>query len=823
MTGEGLVVCTIISKNYLARARVLARSLARHVPEARTVVLLSDRIDGCFDPAAEPFTTVEIAALDIRDARRFCFQYSILELNTAVKPFFLEHLFARHGARKLVFLDPDILVLDSLAPLLELLDRHAIVLSPHLTDPIADRHRPGELDILRAGAYNLGFLALADRPPARALLEWWKRRLYTGCRHDPDRGFFVDQRWMDLVPGLFDDVAVLRDPGYNVAYWNLHGRVVTVRGDEVRVNGAPCRFFHFSGYDPDAPEQVSRFQDRFTMRDVGDAASLYSDYGRRLLASGHAEQRRWPYSWATYHDGTPIPPAARAAVLELDENAMIDDPFIPPPRPAASPATAAPRPVTGELPFGVNLAGCFQSEKCTGEGSRAVVRALRAAGIPFVLNNIVDPSAANVDGGDLLFSDENPYAVNLVHVNADQVPAFVAARPAGYFRRRRNVGFWNWELEELPTRWQESFAPFDEIWTPSTSTQRSIAGASPVPVRCVPYAVEIPGAPVTGGAAGVDRARFGLPDGQFLFLFAFDFLSVVERKNPAGVIRAFQRAFGKNPQVGLVLKSVHAAQAPRAWRELAEACAGWRNIHLIDRVVDRRSMHGLLGLCDAFVSLHRAEGFGLLMAEAMALGKPVVATACSSNLDFMRPENSLLVRWRPKVIEQDLGPYERGVRWADPDLDHAAELMRAAARDRAWAARLGERARRDIAEELSAQRIGALIRVRLAELEAAPREGSLAAFLWRVRRTADVMAAPGHSSRPILGKVVERLRGAALQLLRPTMMRQREHNEAVSAALAVLAGRVQRLERLERLEREAGRNESSAGDGVTEADQPDVA
>src|SRR6185295_2658361 len=156
-----------------------------------------------------------------------------------------------------------------------------------------------------------------DRPPARALLEWWKQRLYTGCRHDPDRGYFVDQRWIDLVPGLFDGVAILRDPGYNVAYWNLHGRSVTVRGDEVRVNGVPCRFFHFSGFDPDAPDQVSRYQDRFAMGDIGDAASLFHDYGRRLIASGHAEQRLWPYSWATYHDGTPIPPPARATVLEL--------------------------------------------------------------------------------------------------------------------------------------------------------------------------------------------------------------------------------------------------------------------------------------------------------------------------------------------------------------------------------------------------------------------------------------------------------------------------------------------------------------------------
>jgi glycosyltransferase involved in cell wall biosynthesis len=833
-----LTVCTIIAKNYLGQARVLAESLAKHNPEARFFVMLTDRIDGYFDPDAEPFTVIPIDALPIPDLNRFCFQYTILELNTAVKPYFLEHLFTHHGARKLVYLDPDIMVFNSLQPLAELLDRYAIVLTPHLTDAVRDGRKPSEIEILRAGTFNLGFLALANRPTVSRLLDWWKERLYTDCRVDLDKGIFVDQKWMDLAPGYFDDVFILRDPGYNVAYWNLHGRTISLHDDGVQVNGVPCRFFHFSGYSPGVPQRVSKHQNRYAMHDLGDAQRLFNLYSERLDAHHHKEVSHWPYAFGAFDNGEPIPDAARTAYLQLgDRAAPFGNPFeagsktsfcgwfhasvfarwrwLPGAmrrrlspikrkvRKAWQLMKGRPRPTTASvnqsLPFGVNVAGYFHSEKGVGEGCRAIVRALEAARIPYVLNNVVDASSANVDQAQFRFSDRNPYAINLVHVNADQAVGFCRSRGPDYFRGRCNVAFWNWELDRFPPTWNDAFHYFDEIWTPSTFSQKSIAGASPIPVQCMPYAIDIP----QHSPPSRPRADFGLPEDAFLFLFAFDFHSYFERKNPFGTIGAFQRAFGKKDKVGLVLKTVHGRDVTQTWRQMQAACASWPNIYLVDRVLDRSGMHALIQGCDAVVSLHRSEGFGLLMAEAMAMGKPTLATAYSSNLDFMTADNSLLVRYRQVEIDRDLGPYRRGSVWADPDLDHAAELLRQVVQDADFACRLGERARADIARDLDPARMGGLIRARLTTLyDQATRtpagEGAISfpALLRDLRVHTNLATTPNRSPRFLIGRLVDALRKLGAWFVHPQTTRQTAYNEVANEALAVLEDHLQRHERV---------------------------
>src|SRR5581483_10028432 len=259
---SGLAICTIVSKNYLAQARVLAESLEAHNPGIRLFVLVTDWIDGYFDPTKEPFSVVRLDELAIPNLPRFCFQYRILELNTASKPYFLEYLLAKPNVDRVLYFDPDIMVFDSLEPLAQLLQRHPIVLTPHLTEIIDDDRKPGELDALKAGTFNLGFLGIARHPESARLLKWWKDRLYTGCRIEPEHAMFVDQRWMDLVVGYFAGVCILRDPAYNIAYWNLHGRKIALNNGKVFVNGLPCRFFHFSGFDPEKPEIVSRHQNR---------------------------------------------------------------------------------------------------------------------------------------------------------------------------------------------------------------------------------------------------------------------------------------------------------------------------------------------------------------------------------------------------------------------------------------------------------------------------------------------------------------------------------------------------------------------------------
>ena len=184
--------CTIISKNYISFARVLAASFRAQHPEAEFYVLLVDRVDGYFDPNAEPFTLVCIDELDIPDRNRFYFQYRLIELNTAVKPYFLEHLLRAYGIAKVLYLDPDILVMNSLRGLYAVLDDYNIVLTPHITLPIKDEYRPSEVDIMRVGTHNLGFIGVRNTPGSLGMLRWWQERLFDKCFVALERGLFID-------------------------------------------------------------------------------------------------------------------------------------------------------------------------------------------------------------------------------------------------------------------------------------------------------------------------------------------------------------------------------------------------------------------------------------------------------------------------------------------------------------------------------------------------------------------------------------------------------------------------------------------------------
>ena len=324
-----LAVTTIVAKNYLAHARVLSRSLRAHNPDTRMIVLAVDEVDGYIDPQKEPFELVKLDELRIKDLPALCFKYSVLELATAVKPFLLEHIFDRFGARKVIYLDPDILIFNTLSPLEELLAHHSILLIPHTTDPIEeDDCTPSELTFLQSGAYNLGFIGLADTATTRSMLSWWQARCEKYCLSQPREGLFVDQKWVDLVPGIFGDVCVVRHPGYNVAYWNLHAQRITLQ-PEPRANQQPLRFFHFSGYDPEKPDVVSKHQTRFKMEDLGEARTLFSLYGERLIGEGYREVTQFPYSHGQFDSGVSISPLIRRIYYDLgEESRRFGNPFV---------------------------------------------------------------------------------------------------------------------------------------------------------------------------------------------------------------------------------------------------------------------------------------------------------------------------------------------------------------------------------------------------------------------------------------------------------------------------------------------------------------
>jgi hypothetical protein len=331
-----VAVGTIVAKNFIPFARVLARSLSEHHPAVPFFVVLADRLDGTFTAAGEPFETVLLDQLGIPDLHRLSFRYSRQQMAIVAKPYLLRYLLNR-GFSPAIFLDADILVVDSLQPLLDETAAHSIALTPHLLAPVSGCARfARELNILQSGVYNGGFIGVSQREPARLFLGWWADRMHTHCRHDVSQGMHYDQRWLDLVPALFDDVRVVRDGGCNVAYWNLPERdgMLMPSGARAlpgspRATHGPCRFFHFSGFEPERPGMVTRYSDRLTMDRVEPAAALFARYNDLLHAEGYAECREWPYSFGSFDNGVPIPEIARRLYQETGDAAgQFGDPFL---------------------------------------------------------------------------------------------------------------------------------------------------------------------------------------------------------------------------------------------------------------------------------------------------------------------------------------------------------------------------------------------------------------------------------------------------------------------------------------------------------------
>jgi len=865
-------VFTIVSRNYLHFALNLMASVAEQLPGTRRVIVLCDADDGV-PPLPEGIELLPIGKLCIDRLDRMVVQYTILELNTAIKPSAFTTLMQREGVERVIYFDPDIQLYSSGAPLLQRLAEAEVVLTPHLTAPLADDRHPSDLSILQSGTYNLGFLALARSAQTLAFLRWWAAKLERDCVVDIPRGLFTDQKWIDLAPGLLDRVHVERDPGWNVAYWNLAHRRVEHVPEGWRVEGRPLFFFHFSGYTPGS-RSISKHQDRFTLDNAGPAVrQLFADYDESVAAMGRERFAALPYAFAALADGTPLPDIARQVIrsqldwhaplpdLRSDEGARVLRRFLtepvdggqpplsrlslqmhrlredlrhafpdvtgvhrqayaawfaerapieagvvpalapaagvtarapsvasaeptgtgatepaaessvdaaapampampampatpPPPPPSAWPYRLAyrlawqargllrplstprfrqrarnflvrrafpPAPVVqaappaataaGPLPWGVSVIGYVRAESGVGESARATLRALAASGVPHAVNDFREGNVSRMgEQVDAALESGQRHAVSLFHINADQLPMARVVLGEPWFGVPHRIGFWAWELENFPAEWHAAFDHLDEVWVPSSFCQRAIAQHAPVPVLTVPHTVVVP------ERLHPDRARFGLREGSVVFFALADVMSATERKNPFGAVQAFEAAFGgRGDDVELVVKVSNGERDPDAMARLRAMSARCPGVHLVDGYLHRHELNTLFDSADVLVSLHRSEGFGLVLAEAMARGKVVVATGWSGNMDFMGAHNALPVDYRLVAIERDIGPYKAGERWAEPSIEDAAAKLRRVAADAALRAQLGDRARADVLAQLAppvvARQVGERLRV----------------------------------------------------------------------------------------------------------------
>ncbi|GAC1327509.1 MAG: glycosyltransferase family 4 protein [Candidatus Dormibacteria bacterium] len=361
---------------------------------------------------------------------------------------------------------------------------------------------------------------------------------------------------------------------------------------------------------------------------------------------------------------------------------------------------------------GLNLAGLFRSENGLGESARLLAATVATTGIPdTTISYLRSPSRQGHP-----FTEHGPgrpvYDINIVAVNADHTVMFAADNGPGFFRDRYTIGTWAWETDRLPRRLLGALDFVDEVWMPSDYSRRAAARVTNKPTFTFPHPVVQPEYP-----AGLTRTALGMPEG-FTFLFCFDFMSTARRKNPLGLVAAFKQAFADGAGPQLVIKSANGDRRPDDMAELVAASAGRSDITIIDRYVPAGWVPAMIAACDCYISLHRSEGFGLTLAEAMLMGKPTIATGYSGNLEFMSETNSYLVRTAEVPVGPGIPIYPAEGLWGEPDRADAARLMGEVAGDPARARERGAAGRRDILERHSIEARAQLLKDRIAAIRA---------------------------------------------------------------------------------------------------------
>ena len=444
---------------------------------------------------------------------------------------------------------------------------------------------------------------------------------------------------------------------------------------------------------------------------------------------------------------------------------------------------------------GVNVVGYFASELGVGEAARQIVRGLDAVDVPVLpLRGPATPLSRQGHQYAFLDHDAARYPVNLICMNADTLPDF--ARHAGRRVLRRPLldrgVVLGGHVAAARRLGRRVLGARRGVGDERVRRRAPCAAVAPIPTTRITVPVEVP------EPAPVPRQTFGMGAEEFAFLFSFDYLSVFERKNPLAVVQAFRAAFPRGSGASLTIKTINHEHDPVARARLQATVADDPDIQLIERYLDPELKDALTAACDCYVSLHRAEGFGLTMAEAMYLGKPVIATGYSGSLDFMTPHNSYLVDYRLVAVGDGAAPYPAHAQWAQPSVEDAARLMRHVFEHRAEARAIGRRAAADIRRSHSPRKAGREMRDRLARVHAPGPAPELDAL---VERLAGRVAA-GPQTRPSLPRRL--LRDLVLRLMRPFTAHQRDVDDAAVDALRHLAHEVEAL-RAEQLRAETVR------------------
>jgi hypothetical protein len=726
--GQRLAIFTICSNNYMPFAQVLFDSVRRYHSDAALFLCLADRLPDTPSRSVHDWTVIEAHDLPIPDFPSFAFRYDIMEFNTALKPFMFLHLLDDRGFDAVIYFDPDIEVFAPLTGVVAALQAGAsFFFTPHLCAPNESRQEPNDLMIMRAGAYNLGFLAVSRSEETAELLSWWARRLRYQCINAQAEGIFVDQKFMDLVPGFASSVAISHDTTLNVAYWNLEQRALAQTAEGWTVDGAPLTFFHFSGFNPRLPNRLSKHDPRF----VGDLplplSALMAHYAERLWTEGYGTFPGAPYAYGQFASGTLIHPVIRTMFRDWhpfwggdpfrEYEAFLHETW---PESARGEHGHA---VTNFMRFLQNMVPQLSGlDLRKSEDAESMVRwfvteALDALGMdPALVEPIATrlgelrPAAATIparsevaemdvtltaplqtggeaaESGHLTFEAliASSIAVEmrdgsaldgLSPSNASvEIICLAADRMAAALPRRVSLGddafrilVPVWDLARFPEAALSALGLVHEIWAPSRFIQLALAGRTDRPVIHMPLALEVE--PVVT----VPRGAFGIPEDRFVFLSFFTGRPSLDRTDPRIAIQAFRQAFPRRGKACLVLASPDGPVTHEQGCAIAEEIRGDPDIRLLDRRLTLADSGSLTAACDAVLSLHRSQGLGLSIARAMLLELPVIATRYSASGEFVTDQTGFPVDYR--LVPAADGTLQPAQSWAEIDTAHAAWIM----------------------------------------------------------------------------------------------------------------------------------------------------
>jgi glycosyltransferase involved in cell wall biosynthesis len=364
----------------------------------------------------------------------------------------------------------------------------------------------------------------------------------------------------------------------------------------------------------------------------------------------------------------------------------------------------------GRINGGTDAVGFFNAEHGIGEASRLLVEAMRTSGV--AVSTVGYRNTESRQNYVFETDEVGTYRTVVAAINAELNKPMRNLFGSHFFYDTYVIGQWFWELEVAPSWYGDAYQYVDELWAPTKFIEEMLRNEAParIPVRHMPLPLRQPRVVENATRSDLDL------DDRFMFLFTFDFMSVMKRKNPLGLVEAFKKAFAPGEGPMLVLKSINGETRPQGFAQLMAACEGRDDIIVMNKYLDSHLSAALMNVCDCYVSLHRSEGLGLTIAEAMLLGKPVIATGYSGNLDFMTQDTSFMVPWTRVKVGDNAEAYDANATWAEPDLDVAAQLMRHVYEHPEVAREVALRGKHDLETRFTPERTGTRMKMRLEEV-----------------------------------------------------------------------------------------------------------